>query len=443
MTKEKQDKIKIVKPDVAVQYGMGSSSGGNKLTNLWMETTKPEHCNLACPYCYAGGGERQVSTNALSLEQWLDVLDRAKSIGVTSIGIPGAGEPFHPGAIDRTMSVLDKCKDLGIYVTLFTTGQFITDGLADKLSKLPVELMLKGNSMIPEVQDAFVSDSKRGRIVEGYGESRNRALELLINKGFNDAEKCQKEYGRKSRMALVTSIMADHVTEEQLKAVSPEEVKSFIGLLEKYNSLGVGESYVKALGEVSNVKFKGTSNFGEISYLMAFSRINNIIFDVDSVLEKGRGASCHLGPRDERMKAKFNELQIIDKEVFDYEWGVNTTYVGVACERPRRHLYISYSGEIRPCIGATEVKLGNVKDIDLMDAWQTREMQTIRAKKYNGKCADQCANFEEIDSRTGNPRCNSCLGRCTENLTNESLLKDGYVKTIGCWNFRDKKEGRK
>jgi len=206
-----------------------------------------------------------------------------------------------------------------------------------------------------------------------------------------------------------------------------------------YKSQGLSEAYGRALAEVSKTEFRGTSNFKEIAFLLAYARTNNIIFDVDSVLERGRGSSCKLGPKDEKMKAKFQELQTIDKEVFGYDWGVNTTYVGVACERPRRHLYINYTGEIRPCIGATGVKLGNVKDTKLVEAWESPEMEIIRGKRYCGKCVDKCANYAEVDKRTGNPLCNSCLGRSTEELTNETLLKYGKVKTIGCWNFRERK----
>jgi len=436
MKNETKSRIKITIPDVSVQFGLGSAVDGGKLTNLWMETTKPEHCNLACRYCYAKGGEKQ--KEALTTDQWLSILEQAKILGITSIGIPGAGEPFHPSARDRTMQILEKCGDLGIYTTLFTTGEFITEGLADRLHQFPVELMIKGNSLVPEIQDNFVSDSARGRIIKGYGVSRNNALELLIKKGFNDERRCLEQFKRKSRMALVTFVMTDEVTESQAHPVSPEEIRTFVGLLQQYANLGIGKSYKRALDEASGIELEGTSNFREIAYLMAFARVNNIIFDVDSVLQRGRGASCKLNPADERMKAKFKELQVIDNEVFGYEWGVNTTYVGVACERPRRHLYINYTGEIRPCIGATGVILGNIQNISLTQAWESSEMKILRAKSYHGKCADQCANFKDLDPRTGKPLCNSCLGRCTEDLTNESLLKKGYVQTIGCWNFRER-----
>ncbi len=432
---QKINKVAITTPDVAIQYGLGLASDGHKLTNLWIETTNPGHCNLACSYCYASGGEGV--KDSLSQNEWYQVLERARDVGITSIGIPGAGEPFHAAAKDKTMAILEKCKDLGIYVTLFTTGQFITPELADKLYDLPVELMIKGNSLMPEVQDKFVSNPAAGREIHGYGTSRNNALELLISKGYNDEARCQAQFGRKSRMAIVTSIMTNNIPEPQAKPVSSEEIRNFIKDIRSYDG-PVTEAYLKAIKQVQNMNFDQTSNYREIAFLHTFARLNNIIFDVDTVLERGRAKSCDLCVRDERTKAKFQELQVIDKEVFGYEWGINTAYVGVACERPRRHLYIDFKGDIRPCIGATGVKLGNARTTDLMEAWNSQEMQIIRAKKYHGKCAEQCANYIEKDKRTGNPLCNSCLGRSTENLTNETLLEKGFVQTIGCWNFRER-----
>ena len=91
-----------------------------------------------------------------------------------------------------------------------------------------------------------------------------------------------------------------------------------------------------------------------------------------------------------------------------------------------------------------DVNLGNAKETNLEQAWNSQEMQIIRSRNYKGKCGDECANFSEIDEErtaeagTIKHKCNSCLGRRTENLTNESLLKNGYVSTIGCWNHRPK-----
>ena len=188
------------------QHGLGRKNTGN-LQTIWVEL--PGYCNLACSYCFARGGENIDVANLLTWENYESIIDEAKKIGINSISIPGAGEPFIAKNLDLTMRFLRKCKEVGIFVTLFTTAEFITDELADELFSLPVELMVKGNSLNPEMQDRFVSDPNRGRIIHGFGERRNAAIELLMHHGFNDEAKCMESFGCKSRMALLSSIMTD------------------------------------------------------------------------------------------------------------------------------------------------------------------------------------------------------------------------------------------
>ncbi len=368
----------------AVQHGLERTVTGS-LQSLWIEL--PGYCNLACSYCYARGGENLETKKLLTRDDYLKIFDQAKKMGVDSIGIPGAGEPFVPKNHELTMWFLHECAKRNIYVTLFSTGQFITPELATKLYELPVEIMLKGNTLDPDLQDRFVSDPNRGRNIHGYGKARNQAIKILMETGFNNEKKCQAKWGRKSRMALVTSIMTGN---------------------------------------------DGTiSNYEEMAEILRFCRQRNIIFDCDSVLKHGRGASCDLCEEDQRVKAKLTELQAIDAKEHDVHWELSQSYVGTVCDRYMHHMYISQYGVIRPCIGAMDVNLGNIKKTNLSKAWNSLEMTIIRSRNYHGKCGDECANFAE-------GKCNSCLGRRAEGLTNEQLRRDGFVQTIGCWNFRPK-----
>lgn len=131
----------------AVQHGIERQNTGN-LQTLWIE--EPGLCNLACSYCYACGGEKLKQDSLLIWIDYENILNQAKQAGVDSIGIPGAGEPFFSTNHDLTMRILKKCAELNIYVTLFTTGEFITPRLAKELLNLPVEIMLKGNSLDPD-----------------------------------------------------------------------------------------------------------------------------------------------------------------------------------------------------------------------------------------------------------------------------------------------------
>jgi MoaA/NifB/PqqE/SkfB family radical SAM enzyme len=365
----------------SVQHGLERPNTG-KLQSVWIEL--PGYCNLACSYCYACGGEKLEVERLLSWDDYCRLLVEAKNLGIDSVGVPGAGEPFIPSNRDLAMKFLYKCQEFGMFVTIFSTGEFISEELAEELFNLPVEIMIKGNTLKPELQDRFVSDPSRSRKIAGYGEKRNRAIEILMRQGFNNKEKCQSRFGRPSRMALVTSIM----TSEH--------------------------------GEISNLS--------EIADILRFCRRNNIIFDCDTVLKRGRGASCDLCTSDQELKGKLLELQIIDREEFGNLWEISPGYVGTACDRYMHHLYINQYGEIRPCIGAMDVVLGNVRSTKLEEAWVSKEMLIIRQRKYSGECA-KCGHFARGD-------CNSCLGRHTINLNNSNLLMKGSVETIGCWNFQ-------
>ncbi|MFC1801534.1 radical SAM protein [Nanoarchaeota archaeon] len=374
--------MKSKKSVMPVQDGLGRGADGSTLETLWFEL--PSYCNLACTYCFANGGESINVDDLISEEKYTEMLDEAKSLGVKSVGIPGAGEPFVGKNIDLTMKLLEMCKDRGFYTTIFTTGEFITEELADKLFEMPVELMIKCNSLDPDVQNTFVSDPARDRTITHYGQKRNEVLDMLIEKGFN--KPFQK---RKSRLAIVTSIMTG------LKG--------------------------------------GPSNYDEMADLLRYARDRNIIFDCDSVLERGRGAGCKLITSDQMIKDKQLELQKIDRKEYGKEWEISQSYIGTVCDRFAHHMYVNQSGKIRPCIGAMDVKLGNIKTTTLAEAWDRPEMQIIRNRNYKGKCGDECANFEE-------KKCNSCLGRRTDELNNDYLLEHGHVKTIGCWNFKQKEK---
>ena len=370
----------------AVQHGLERTNTG-KLQTLWIEV--PPLCNLACSYCYARGGEHIAKQELLTKEEYLSILNQAEKMGVDGIGIPGAGEPLFGANKKLTMWILKQCAERGFYAILFTTGEFITEELAVELFNLPVEVMLKGNTLDPIKQDLFVSDQSRGKIIHGYGEKRNRAIEILAKAGFNDPILSQK-YGRKSRMALVTSIMTN-----------------------KDGSL---------------------SNMEDVVKVYRFCRDRNIIADIDTILERGRAIDCSIKAGGEKILNALTELRSIAiNEYGDKEAVLSSTYVETVCDRYHHHLYIDVKGQIRPCIGAMDVNLGSIKNTTLKKAWNSKERRIIRERKYAGVCPT-CMNFKEF-------KCHSCLGRRTlttgeKALNNENLLRDKSAYTTGCPLFR-------
>jgi len=157
--------------------------------------------------------------------------------------------------------------------------------------------------------------------------------------------------------------------------------------------------------------------------------------DIDNILPRGRGEKSPFNPSDKELNKMYNILAKIDEKEFGKAWQPTCSYVGeYSCNRYCHHLFITKTGDVHPCIGATNVLLGNVKDKDLKKLWESPEMKIIRTRNYDGKCK-YCKLFME-------QKCNSCLGRYTEKLNNNDLLKSGKVHTRGCWGFKCKEESR-
>lgn len=364
-----------------VQHGL-SRENSWLLQTIWLE--EPPFCNLACRYCYANGWEMNEIEKSLNLQNYKSILEQFKKLWWDSLGIPGAWEPFIPKNLPLTLILLEECQKLWIFVTIFTTTEFVTEELACKLLNLPCEIMIKCNSLDPDVQDAFVSDEEKGRKIGGYWKIRNEKIQLLMKLWFNNEKIIMDTYWRKSRMALVTSIM----TEES--------------------------------GNLSNVK--------DIEEIFRFCRDNNIIFDCDSVLERWRWANCWLSIWDNQRIELWKKMQKIDREEYWFDREIAQWYVWwTICDRYMHHLYVDWKWNCRPCIWATGVRLWNIKENTLEEMRNSKAIHVIRNRKYGWVCGEKCANFAE-------KLCNSCLWRCCDptKLTKEFLEKKWFVPTIWC-----------
>lgn len=364
-----------------VQPGLGTTTtkAGGELRSMWIEI--PGWCDLYCQYCFAATRKIDRDPDNLALEEYQRLITSFAEMGGRDIGIPGSGEPFHRddqmGVSNRklTLDILGCCKELGLRTTIFTTGHWIDATLADRLTQYDVVLLLKYNSMDEKTQNSLVGiNGKHPHF--NYAQQRDHALLLLMAMGFN-----RPAFGKQSRLGIVTSVM--------------------------------------------------NANKNELPTLLRLARWQNLIFDCDTILERGRGRSFDEAggsPRDNEMREIFRTLQRIDAEEFGNHWDISRSYVGTCCDRFRHHLYISKTGHVHPCVGATTVDLGNIRTSTLQECWDTPAMKIIRNHAYTGRCAE-CLNFKE-------QKCYSCLGRCTANLSNSQLERDGCVKTIGCWNHR-------
>lgn len=334
----------------------------NSLKELWLEIGGS--CHLRCSYCFAESGGIDTSVENLPLESIVKTLEEFKEMGGERIGIPGAGEPFHPKNREALFRILEYANSSGLKTTVFTAGDLLTEEILQKIdSYRNTTLLIKYNSSDPEIQDRLVNS-------KGYTQRRAEALQRMIARGYNDGQ----------RLGIVTSIFKE--------------------------------------------------NQKEMPSILRYARQNNLIFDADTVLPRGRGESCQVQIGNEEVRKVIRGLQKVDKEEFGIEWDITGSYIASPpCTRFSNHLYVDKTGKVHPCVGSQGVELGDLKEQNLIEIWESPICKIIRAHNYQGRCTT-CRNYQE-------KKCFSCLGRATQNLSTDSLAKKGYVETTGCFGFKE------
>ncbi len=360
--------------------------GDTKLRSLWIEI--PDYCHLQCPYCFANTcrNNPHLAKDNLKVDEYLRLLNDFKESEGQFLGIPGNGEPFHPSNRDLVMRILRHANSLGLRTTVFTTGETLfwemrsdrtyaenvrevpNFAIMEELVGLDVILLIKCNSLNRDVQDSLVAQP-------GYTDARTMAMQWLMEKYSLNSDKENR------RLGIVTSIM-------------PE-------------------------------------NQDEIVDLYRYAETNNLIFDCDTILPQGRGQSF-IKPghslSDQECRAIYQTLDSISEE----HLSTGGSYVGVACDRIKHHLYIDICGNAYTCIGCVgrgqDLVLGNIRKQSLVEIWNNTirvQMRDNLDKIVLGACS-YCKNFQVS--------CWTCLGRSVERFE----FKDDKIilHTRGCFNHQ-------
>jgi len=176
MTRE--EPCKNLKAADSFEFGwedIETSRRNNRLLTFGMELSNI--CNLHCTYCYRDAD--QPSPNELSLDELFDAAKQAIGLGARKAGIVGAGEP----TLDpRLLPLLSFLRRHLTKVTIFTNGTGITPKLAYELAELEIKVVVKINSVNPEVHDKLV-----GR--KGAYEEMMRGLNSLVSAGYPSSSK--------------------------------------------------------------------------------------------------------------------------------------------------------------------------------------------------------------------------------------------------------------
>ena len=289
-------------------------------------------CPWNCEFCFTEHprnrlGRKRRADDEMTLEERLSLVDQAAELGARTINWVGAGEP----TIDPDFwPILEHIAGRGITPILYTEGslRLTRRDFVRRLREAGATVVLKVNSLWDSsYQNSVVRGPAEIPAAARYTQARNRALELLLEEGFADAEP--------TRLAFDTIICR------------------------------------------RNVK--------EVPALHRYARTHNIFVLFVNYLPSGRsseGAADAL-TRDEQA-AVFRELARIDYDEFGIEHGATFPYAGgVPCSIRGTGLFVKITGRVFDCPGEL-IALGDVREEPLAAAWERARPVTA---SFDGGCA--------------------------------------------------------
>ena len=310
-------------------------------------------CNLNCPYCYI---EEKNSTrkvrrpNELSIEETLGVIEVFHLLGAKTIDIVGAGEPTIDPHFKQVIEFIYK---LGMTTSLFTNGIKISKDpkFINFLFENDVTVVLKLNSFSSNIQD-LVAGKK------GYTVDMLKALDLLIEKGFNNVTP--------TRLAVDTIAFKGNFKE--------------LPLIHKY----CREKNIYPL--TADFIPTGRTETGKFVADTALSGMNEL--DKEFAVQL-------LQPLDhlERFQLR-KQLKEIDIEFGIQQSGCPSYYGGGICTQ-QIGMYVDIEGNIWPCVARGMIKegkmlnglLGNIRNGDsIKDVWNTHPYFEKIREHFNGSC---------------------------------------------------------
>jgi len=161
---------------------------------LMLDIDFGRECSLKCPTCFRRFNPVDDSEDPdLTCQELLDVICEARKLGLKTVKICGAGEPFENPDL---LGFARRLSDWDVGLSIFTKGHVLGDDLlaarffgqegvknsrylATLLFELKTSLLVNFQSFKPEVQDRLVGN------IKGHTVRRNRAVEILAEIGFN------------------------------------------------------------------------------------------------------------------------------------------------------------------------------------------------------------------------------------------------------------------
>ena len=290
-------------------------------------------CPWNCDFCFTESpsnmdGWKHRLAGEMSIDERLDLIDQAAALGARSINFVGAGEPTIE---THFWTLIERMAARAITPIIYTEGSLKLGSrrFCERLFELGATVVLKVNSLASaDYQDRVVQGlrPKSGVPAHSYFEGRRRALDMLIDVGFNDQTP--------TRLAFDTIICRENVA--------------------------------------------------EIEAIHRFARLNNIFVLFVNYLPSGRTKDGHTSAISSAEQfAVFERLAEIDASEFSLQHSSRFPYAGgVPCTIRGLGLFVKIRGEVFDCPGESAA-LGNVTREPLADVWARARAIT---EQFDGGC---------------------------------------------------------
>ncbi|WP_084788863.1 radical SAM/SPASM domain-containing protein [Bradyrhizobium sp. Cp5.3] len=295
----------------------------NRMLHLDIDLTG--ECKLKCFYCDRTSDRYSDLPNRVELHtaERLDLIAQAHALGAITVEFPGAGEPM----VDRDFwQIVETVHRHGMTPVVFTSGYHLDGAGVERLFQLGATVFIKHNS-----QDVAVQDKMAG--VRGYGAKSNAALQMLLERGFNQS--------------IPTRVAIDAV-------VTPQ--------------------------------FNETEHFAEIGALHRWCRLNNVHNYIVPLIPEGRADRSSM--LIERVCAdRINDtIRKIDEQEFGLAYQPSRPMTGgYRCRQVNVGLFVNLFGEVYDCNGLGRF-LGHIKCDSLRTIWNAKFARHIRSPEQDGFC---------------------------------------------------------
>lgn len=317
----------------------------NKGKLLTLDIDYGSYCSLNCPTCFRKNNSVDDVKHELQYDNLVDVVLQAKQLGLRSVKILGAGDPFENFGFLKFVRFL---KEQDVIPLIFTKGQTIGDDksvfkyfseygiytgkeLVKELNECNASILLSFNSFDDTVQAKLVGSTT------DFIRVRNRALELLVEEGFND--------NNPTRLALINSPVTIWTIDEALEIYKWGRLRNLYTVVTP--SMISGRAKDRVWMKINPPKDKMVKLYADIYN-----------FNIET------------------------NLQTVDRIK---EEGIATYAGGHPCNQVATGMYVSLNGKVLSCPGIEAQIEGNYWENSLKDIWLNSENYK-RSGTFNCGC---------------------------------------------------------